>query len=449
MDSRLNRPLNFQYHTFGCKVNTYDTGLIQKNLKTHATVLQSTLLETVATSPAVHILNTCAVTKEATSQAVRLIRKLKAKEPFSTIVVTGCAAQVDTESFSDLPSVDLVVANSHKHELPFIIDDFFRKRSISKIFKSNIFKKEDLGVGGGEEDLHTRSFLKIQDGCNSFCAFCIIPYARGTSRSLKARTLIQRIQELESQNVKEVVLSGVHIGDYYDTDAGFGLEGLLQAILRQTKIQRIRLGSLEPIELSYELLELYQDPRLCAHFHMSIQSADTGVLKDMKRKYTRDDVQGVLKKINLRLKNPYIGMDVIVGFPTESSTVFSETLKTLADSPWTRIHVFPYSERNGTKAAQLEISVPQAVRKQRAEQLRELSNTRLQSEASLQEGKIKKILVLKKGQTLSRDYWNVKLPNVDPVMLAGWVGNEIDVRVVGKEVKTIQNDCHLVGDICE
>ena len=166
MDSRL----NLQYHTFGCKVNTYDTGLIQKNLKNHANLLSaSPLMVTETVKPAVHILNTCAVTKEATQQAVRLIRKLKAKEPFSTIVVTGCAAQVDTESFMDLPSVDLVVANSHKHELPFILDDFFRKRNTAKTFKSNIFKKEDLGVGGGEEDSHTRSFLKIQDGCNSFC----------------------------------------------------------------------------------------------------------------------------------------------------------------------------------------------------------------------------------------------------------------------------------------
>jgi threonylcarbamoyladenosine tRNA methylthiotransferase MtaB len=403
----------------------------------------------VPARPAVHILNTCAVTKEATQQAVRLIRKIKSKEPFSTIVVTGCAAQVDTESFSDLPSVDLVVANSHKHELPFILDDFFRQRTSTKTFKSNIFKKEDLGVGGGEEDSHTRSFLKIQDGCNSFCTFCIIPYARGTSRSLKVKTLIERIRQLESENVREVVLAGVHIGDYYDTDQSLGLDGLIETILKQTKISRIRLGSLEPIEVSDRLLELFQDSRVCSHFHMSIQSAQSEVLKEMKRKYTRADVESALNKIDARVANAYVGMDVIVGFPTETENDFNETLKSLENSPWTRIHVFPYSERKGTRAAVMEATVPQAVRKQRAEIMRALSNQRLQSKANQQIGQIKKTLVLKKGQTLSRDYWNIKMPSVDPVMLAGWTGQEIDVRIVGVQGQMSQNDYHLVGEVCD
>lgn len=441
MDSRL----NFQYHTFGCKVNTYDTGLIQKNLKNQPSLFLGTIEKS---SAAIHILNTCAVTKEATLQAVRLIRKLKAKDPLSTIVVTGCAAQVDTEFFSELPAVDLIVANSHKHEMPFILDEFFRRRNPNKIFKSNIFKKEDLGIGGGEEDLHTRAFLKIQDGCNSFCTFCIIPYARGTSRSLKVRTLIERIHQLEAQNVREVVLAGVHIGDYYDTDAGFGLDDLVEEILKKTKIQRIRLGSLEPIEVSDRMLDLYQDERMCAHFHMSIQSAQTAVLKEMKRQYSQSDVQSALVKISSRIKNAYIGMDVIVGFPNESETDFKNTMKILEESPWTRIHVFPYSERKGTKAAQMETSVPQPLRKQRAEEMRALSNTRLQAHAYKQMGSIKKALVLKKGQTLSRDYWNIILPDIDPIILAGWTGHEIDVKIIGNKVKSSQNDCHLIGEVC-
>lgn len=448
----MDSSLNLQYHTFGCKVNTYDTGLIQKNLKGHTNLLMSPGLESSqrnadGVKPAVHILNTCAVTKEATQQAVRLIRKLKAKEPFSTIVVTGCAAQVDTESFVDLPSVDLVVANSHKHELPFILDDFFRKRNKSKIFKSNIFKKEDLGVGGGEEDSHTRSFLKIQDGCNSFCSFCIIPYARGTSRSLKVKTLIERIHELEMQNVQEVVLAGVHIGDYYDTDVGLGLEGLIEAILVKTKIPRIRLGSLEPIEVSDRLLDVFQDSRVCSHFHMSIQSAQSEVLKEMKRKYTQSDVESALHRIALRVPGAYVGMDVITGFPTETDEGFKETMKSLASTPWTRIHVFPYSERKGTKAAVMDVSVPQSIRKQRAEEMRGLSNQRLREQAEKQKGLVKKTLVLKKGQTLSRDYWNIKLSGVDAVMVAGWAGQEIDVQITGAAAQVNQNDFHLIGEV--
>lgn len=443
----MDSSLNLQYHTFGCKVNTYDTGLIQKNLKNHATLLTSPLVTTEPTKPAVHILNTCAVTKEATQQAVRLIRKLKAKEPFSTIVVTGCAAQVDTESFMDLPSVDLVVANSHKHELPFILDDFFRKRNTNKTFKSNIFKKEDLGVGGGEEDSHTRSFLKIQDGCNSFCSFCIIPYARGTSRSLKVKTLIERIRQLEEQNIQEVVLAGVHIGDYYDTDINLGLEGLIETVLARTRIQRIRIGSLEPLEVTDRLLDVFQDSRVCSHFHMSIQSAQSDVLKEMKRKYTQNDVESALNKIAVRVPNAYVGMDVITGFPTETEEGFKATMSSLISTPWTRIHVFPYSERKGTKAAVMEVSVPHHIRKARAEEMRELSNQRLQRQAANQKGLVKKTLVLKKGQTLSRDYWNIKLSGVDPLMAAGWVGQEIEVRIVGAQAQVNQNDVYLIGEI--
>jgi threonylcarbamoyladenosine tRNA methylthiotransferase MtaB len=263
------------------------------------------------------------------------------------------------------------------------------------------------------------------------------------------KTLIERIRQLESENVREVVLAGVHIGDYYDTDQSLGLDGLIETILKQTKISRIRLGSLEPIEVSDRLLELFQDSRVCSHFHMSIQSAQSEVLKEMKRKYTRADVESALNKIDARVANAYVGMDVIVGFPTETENDFNETMKSLENSPWTRIHVFPYSERKGTRAAVMEATVPQAVRKQRAEIMRALSNQRLQSKANQQIGQIKKTLVLKKGQTLSRDYWNIKMPSVDPVMLAGWTGQEIDVRIVGVQGQMSQNDYHLVGEVCD
>ena len=160
--------LKYQVHTFGCKVNTYDSGLIQKNLSTSG--FEFTKADE---GTRIHVLNTCAVTAEATKEAVRTIRRLKVKDPFCTVVVTGCAAQVDTGSFSDLPGADLVVANSHKSQLPQIIEQFYKGEIKDKVFKSNIFKKEDLEVGGGVEKSHTRTFLKIQDGCNSFCTYCI------------------------------------------------------------------------------------------------------------------------------------------------------------------------------------------------------------------------------------------------------------------------------------
>lgn len=430
----VNNKHEFIVHTFGCKVNTYDTGLIQKNLSSSGFQFQPNQKATNA----IHVLNTCAVTAEATQQAVRLIRKIKSKEPLATVVVTGCAAQVDTEAFEKLAGADLVVANSHKGLLPQIIDQYYKKELKQKVFKSNIFKKEDLESEGGEELKHTRSFLKIQDGCNSFCTFCIIPYARGKSRSIGIGHLVAKINELDKAGIKEVVLTGVHIGDYEDDSAGIkkGLEDLIESVLARTKIARIRLSSLEPIELSERLLKLFENDRLCAHFHMSIQSADTEVLAAMKRKYTEQSVRDSLHSIASHVKNAFVGMDVIAGFPTETDEQFENTYKVLSETPWTRLHVFPYSERQGTRAAVLN-QVPMMKRKERAQRLRELSLHRLQSEALKQVGTVKKALVLNKlqldQQALTRDYWTVSLV-LTPEQHSELKNTEIAVMITSVEV---------------
>ena len=404
------QPREFMVHTFGCKVNTYDTGLIQKNLAQYG-FLNSNEKKSVNM---IHVLNTCAVTAEATKQAVRLIRQIKARQPLATIVVTGCAAQVDTGAFENLTAANLIVANSHKGLIPQLIDQYFKGDLQQKTFKSNIFKKEDLEIGGGEESKHTRSFLKIQDGCNSFCSFCIIPYARGKSRSIPIENLIQKINQLEHENTQEVVLTGVHIGDYQDSTTSKikSLEDLVESILEMTKISRIRLSSLEPIELSDRLLELYQNDRMCPHFHMSIQSGDSDVLKQMKRNYGEAEVRSALEKINVRAPGSFVGIDVIAGFPSETDEQFENTYRILSETPWTRLHVFPYSERQGTKAAILP-QITQMKRKDRSLRLRELSLHRLQSEALNQIGTRKKALILNQprisSQAITRDYWNVKL----------------------------------------
>lgn len=409
-------PIKFQVHTFGCKVNTYDSGLLQKNMAGFGH-------DHVVKDPQVHVLNTCAVTAEATKEAVKAIRKIKAKSPLSTIVVTGCAAQVDTEVFQNLPGADLVVANSHKGLLPEILSQYFKGNITDRVFKSNIFKKEDLESEGGEESTHTRSFLKIQDGCNSFCSYCIIPYARGKSRSIPVRDLVRKVNDIVAQGGKEVVLTGVHIGDF--ADKALVLEDLVQAVLAQTKIERIRLTSLEPVEVTERLLDLYQDPRMCPHFHMSIQSATDKVLKDMKRNYGQKEVIHSLRRIQERVPGAFVGMDVIVGFPTETEEDFLETFQVLAETPWTRLHVFPYSERKGTKAAHLEETVPQGKRAERSQKLRELSLHRYQAEALQQKNKIKKVLVQrslsKGGHGLSEDYWNIRIADLSQANFANQI----------------------------
>ncbi|KYG65334.1 tRNA (N(6)-L-threonylcarbamoyladenosine(37)-C(2))-methylthiotransferase MtaB [Bdellovibrio bacteriovorus] len=445
----MDHSVKYQVHTFGCKVNTYDTGLIQKNLNAHgfAPVISG------EKNARVHVLNTCAVTAEATKEALRYIRRLKVKDPFCTIVVTGCAAQVDTGSFSNLPGADLVVANSHKGSLPDLLNKHFRGELTEKVFKSNIFKKEDLEAGGGIEKHHTRTFLKIQDGCNSFCTYCIIPYARGKSRSISVADLVNRVNELYAEGSREVVLTGVHIGDYEDEVGGkkYVMEDLIENLLVRTKMPRFRLSSLEPVEVSERLLELYQDPRMCPHFHMSIQSANTDVLFHMKRKYTQDDVVKSLNAIAKKVPGSFVGMDVIVGFPTETEEQFQDTYNTLAQTPWTKIHVFPYSERQGTRAAAMDVSVYPHVRAERAARLRELSLSRYSELAKSQIGQTKKVLILKNaakgGQGLSHDYWPVEILGAES-FIDHWAGQEIDVKISGYDHSNKQHmEGHLLGEV--
>jgi threonylcarbamoyladenosine tRNA methylthiotransferase MtaB len=428
---------SFSIKTFGCKVNTYDTGLLQKRLQ-QAGFYQN------AEGPMVHILNTCAVTHEATREAIRHIRRLRVKSPESTIVVTGCSAQVDGKHLDALPGADLIIANSHKGELENIVLKYLKGDRSQKVYRSNIFRQDNLGEGGGEETQHTRSFLKIQDGCNSFCTFCIIPYARGKSRSLSVPYLLEKINALVAQGVNEVVLTGVHIGDYCDDTSGSPkkLEDLLEAVLKYTKIPRIRLASMEPVELNDRLFELYQDERMCRHFHMSIQSAQDKVLREMRRHYSAKEVEWALNSIERRVPGAFVGMDVIVGFPGETDAEFQETFDRLSGLPWTRIHVFPYSERQGTRAALSESPVAVAVRKERSRALRALSHERHAMRAVDQLGTVKKALLLKDQTGLSRDYWNLQFRQAP----AAPVGTEHAVRVVGHDIQN--DDVVLVTEAC-
>lgn len=387
----------FQVHTFGCKVNSYDSSLIEKKLEQHV----------FKTESKVHVLNTCAVTEEAVKQAVRLARKIKSMDPFSLVVVTGCGSQVETEKFAAVPAVDLVVANSHKAQLGTIIENFYKLGPSQKVFKSNIFKKDELEEGYGERESHTRVFLKIQDGCNSFCTYCVIPYARGKSRSLSVSDLVNSVKKFQERGVKEIVLTGIHIGDYESGDDR--LEDLVEALLEKTSIPRIRLTSLEPVEVTEKLLNLFSDDRLCPHFHLSIQSANDQVLKAMKRKYTQKDVISVFERIHKVLKNPFIGMDLIVGFANETEECFKDTYQVLKSLPWTKIHTFPYSERPGTRAVGMKWDCSQADKILRAKKIRELSEKRFSEEQKKQLGTKKEALMLK-DSLLTKDYWKVLVP---------------------------------------
>lgn len=433
----MSQRFDFVIHTWGCKVNTYDTGLLQSRL---GSVTTAPAVDALASTQAqkVHVLNTCAVTEEATREAARKVRQLKAREPGALVVVTGCGAQVDGSVFDQLPDADLVIANSHKAEIESLVEHHVDGLLSERVFRSNIFRKDELEEGGGLEADHTRAFLKVQDGCNSFCSYCVIPFARGKSRSIPIENLVRRANELHALGASEIVLTGVHIADYEDEiniNDGIKrlvLEDLVQALLEKTRIPRIRISSLEPTELSDRLLDFYENPRMCPSFHLSIQSACTATLHRMRRRYTAEDVENVFSRIHAKLPHAFVGMDLIVGFPGETDSEFQETYELLQKSSWTRIHVFPYSERPGTKALQLEDKVPVSVRQSRAAFVRQLSSARYAERASLQIGKILDGLILKKMkssdetfQAITRDYW--------PVRITGGLspGFEVSLKVTG------------------
>ena len=417
--------MNFQIQTFGCKVNHHDSVLMGQRLKG----FEHSLAEI---SQRVVILNSCAVTREAGKEALRLARKIKNKRPESLVVVTGCGAQADTEIYEESPYVDLIIGNSHREKLPDILKDFLKTPERSqKVFKSNIFKTLEFYNGSFQvEPDRTRVFLKIQDGCNSFCTFCIIPFARGKSRSLKISDIVKKVNDLAQKSIREVVLTGVHIGDYQDE--GKDLGDLVQSLLIETKIQRIRLSSLEPVEITEKLLECYKDERLCPHFHLSIQSVSSRVLRNMKRKYGRKEVEQAFHIVADKVPRAFVGMDLIAGFPSETQADFEETYQVLKNTPWTQIHVFPFSPRPGTFALR-EKSFSRSEILKRAAFFRQLSHSRYQEELKKQVGTRKQVLLFKKdkGKGLSRDYWPVYIPETS-------LSGEVSVFIKGVTEKALQ-----------
>ena len=388
---------SFHIKTYGCKVNHHDSSLLKTRLRKAG----------FPEGQDIALINTCAVTEEAGREALRQIKKLKQQNPKQLVVVTGCGAQVDTPLYEGNRDVDLIVANSHKGDLPQILRGFLRGKT-ERVFKSGIFKKEGVYSGAFQRDPdRTRIFLKIQDGCDSFCSFCIIPFARGKSQSIPLSHLVESVKGFVDSGVEEIVLTGVHIGDYSDGENR--LEDLVKAILNQTSLRRLRLTSLEPVELTEKLLECYGDSRMCPHFHFSIQSASSPVLKAMRRKYERKDVERAFSLIQKRIPGAFVGMDVITGFPDETDPYFEETYEVLRDNPWTQIHVFPYSPRRKMSRTLNERSTVL----RRAALLRHLSQTRYEQEMKKQVGAYKSVLLFKTNNRkgLSRDYWKVDLPS--------------------------------------
>lgn len=355
------------YYTLGCKLNFSETSTIAKNLED----------EGFAKIPFdegadVYVINTCSVTEQADKKCRNVVRKALSYNPDAFIIVVGCYAQLKPKDIAKIMGVDLVLGANEKFDIPNYLDEF--KKQDSAIIVNNEIKEVKEFYPGYSSGDRTRSFLKIQDGCNYFCSFCTIPLARGRSRNSSIRDTVKKATELSKLNIKEVVLTGVNIGDFgYKTDENF--YGLIKELEKIEGIKQFRISSIEPNLLSNEIIEFVANSnKFVNHFHIPLQSGSDKLLKSMRRRYNTSLYKSRIEKIKTLMPNASIGVDVIVGYPGETDEEFMKTYNFLNELPVSYLHVFTYSERANTTALRIDDVVPVNVRRDRNKMLRILSD---------------------------------------------------------------------------
>lgn len=355
--------------TLGCKVNQCDSAALAVRLKSAGFEITS-----CREYADIYILNTCTVTGYADFQARQLIRRVLRINPQARIVITGCYAQTQPQTLAQIEGVSLVVGNDSKEKIAELLSQ--PAAATTEIFADNIFLTERFfhepaaTVSG-----RTRAFFKIQDGCNAFCSYCIVPFGRGKSRSLPLSDVLEGVRRFLQQGYREIVLTGIHLGHYgQDHNPPVNFAGALEQILSRHPETRFRLSSIEPAEISEPLLQLFQKhPNLCPHLHIPLQSGDDTILNAMKRTYDTAFYRSLLTRIVQSVPDIAIGVDVLTGFPGEGEAEFHNTLSLIEELPTAYLHVFPYSERPGTAAVKLTPKVSEKTKKDRAAILRDIS----------------------------------------------------------------------------
>lgn len=374
-------------HTLGCRLNLSETGSIAQGFKDRG----YDIVEFGEPADVVFI-NTCTVTDAADSTCRNLIRKAHGSSPEGKIVVAGCYAQMESEKIAGMQGVDLVLGNTEKYK----VFDYLDEESTNQIHVDKSW--EFYGAATTSADSHTRAFLKIQDGCNYVCSFCIIPFARGRSRAISVEDAVAEAKKLVSQGFKEIVLTGVNIGEY-EQASGEKLHDLVAKVLEVEGLERFRLSSVEPNTITDELLAVLKaSPKTMDHFHIPLQSGDDEILKAMRRKYTVADYKRIIGKIMAAFPNAGIGADVIVGFPGETKEQFENTFNLLKELPITHFHVFPYSKRKNTTAAKMENHIHSATKKDRVKTLMMFGDAKLNLLSEDQIGKKTKVLFEKRNK---------------------------------------------------
>ena len=389
-------------HNLGCKVNAYETEAMQH-------LLEEAGYEIVPfTQKAdVYVINTCSVTNMADRKSRQMLHKAKKNNPDSIVVAAGCYVQTsEKEVLNDL-SVDIVIGNDRKHDLVRLLEEYSMDSVNDTVDDINDGKHdfEELFIDQTKE--HTRAFIKVQDGCNQFCSYCIIPYARGRVRSRRFENVIAEVERLAANSFKEVVLTGIHLSSYgVDFEEATGLLELIQAVNAVKGIERIRLGSLEPkIVTEHFASELSKLDKICPHFHLSLQSGCDATLKRMNRKYTTKEYERGCELLRKYFVHPAITTDVIVGFPGETEEEFEQTKAYLEHIHFYEMHIFKYSKRKGTRAAVMPDQIDEQVKAARSEKLIALGHDMSKEFRKFYIGKNEEVLFEEKAVIGDKEYF--------------------------------------------
>jgi threonylcarbamoyladenosine tRNA methylthiotransferase MtaB len=353
------------FQTLGCKVNSYDTEAIWNLFKKRGYTQVD--FQDLAD---IYVINTCTVTDTGDKKSRQMIRRAIRRNPDATVVVTGCYAQMAPDEILEIPGVDLVIGTQHRDQIVDLAERVMEEKKPFKLVSSVRSQRdfEELDVPEFQE--HTRAFLKIQEGCNNFCTFCIIPYSRGFIRSRKAENVMAQAKKLIEAGYKEIVLTGIHTGGYGDDLDGYALSDLLVDLEQIAGLQRIRISSIEASEIDDKMMDvLTRSRKVCRHLHIPLQAGSNAVLDRMNRKYTVEEFAAKLVELRKALPDLAVTSDVIVGFPGESDDDFADTYNFIKEQGFADLHVFPYSKRKGTPAAKYADQVPEAVKEERVAKL--------------------------------------------------------------------------------
>lgn len=361
--------MKFSIITFGCKVNSYESVYIKEQLLNHNYILEGDYKKSN-----IVIVNTCSVTNTADNKCKKTIRAIRRENPKAILVVCGCSAEHNKESLNDL-NIDILIGNKDKSKIITLIENYLKTNTkYTKFYNNRVSDFENMFVENF--DNQTRAYVKIQDGCNNYCTYCVIPYVRGSIRSKNFADVLQEVQTLVNKGHKEIVLTGINTGAYGKETKKYDLVDLIQAISKIDKLERIRISSIEMTEINDKFIaELKNNSKLCGHLHVSLQSGSERILQIMNRKYTKEEYLNNINKIRLARPNINLTTDVIVGFPSETEDEFQECVNYCKQVGFSKIHVFPFSKRAGTKAATMPNQIPGNIIKERARKLIEIDKT--------------------------------------------------------------------------